>query len=658
VPAWNGSTPNSVTPEKFKMRYNARFTSINDYIVSGTTQEYPDIHDFPRISTGYDNSSPVGVITPTQIGQTFIKTSAPQAVYTATGLTSTNWLQTSISASNTYFNAETFSNGQILGDGTLRTLASLGYTNGSAATAWPRVAADVRFTINVSTMSIDWIAHQEAMLAMEQNGFNGFTAPGGRGYCFNQTCLLPRDQIPVPFFTRSQMFEFNFNGSSFVNLTGNNFIFFDKYPVDQTDANGLRLVYQYFFSNARFYGNNSFNSADCFIRLGGTSASRFENITGTEMGILIDCQFCLQVNFFNINVGNFGVYGITAREGLWPGAGVNSSQSNNVTCGKLHSNNQKNSIAPFYANGNRNISIYDSVFEGFSGATYHIFYDQAVSGIYASTVKNALRIVNTDFEAAGASRAGIRVNGAAVSLVIDQFNVQTSPAVMPVLVEVGGSPFVIANHVTIMNQPSYNPGYKFRNSGGQSIWTVDNVLLNDNADFESTLNWATDFGGIVPIYYNYNPVPNGVVTKMNYKTCGLVVNNNIVANTLQNITGLEFPVKSGRRYYFKFIILFETAVNTTGARFSINGPAASRLAYKSSYTSGVNTAVVNETLNSYDSPATAAAGSAGSNNLAIIEGMIAMIDSGNIIGRFASEVSGSAVTVIAGSAVYWQEVYQ
>lgn len=400
-----------------------------------------------------------------------------------------------ISVGGSYFNAELFSDGQILGDGTLRTLASLGYTNGDAAVTWTRVAADPRFTINVATMSIDWIAHQEAMLAMEQDGLNGFTAPGGRGYCFNQTCLLPRDQTAVNFWTRSFIFKFNFNGSRFANRTGTNFPFFEKMPADQTDANGLRLVYKYFFDSASFYGNDSNNINDCFIRIGGTSSSQFKNIEGVEAGIIIDAQFCLQVAFENINVGSFGLYGIALRNGTWSGATANNSQCNNASIYNYHSYNGtgKTPTASVFLEGCRLVSLNKVQFEGVNGSVHHLLYDW--NG--ATTVKEALRISDIDIESAGASVAGIKIIGNGVNVIIDGFNNQVSSGDMPVLVEAeaNGYPSYSPIHMMIRNAASdFHTGWKFRHTANVDFdikWYIEKVRLANNASVINASNWDT-----------------------------------------------------------------------------------------------------------------------------------------------------------------------
>lgn len=60
-------------------------------------------------------------------------------------------------------------------------------------------------------------------------------------------------------------------------------------------------------------------------------------------------------------------------------------------------------------------------------------------------------------------------------------------------------------------------------------------------------------------------------------------------------------------------------------------------------------------VQAYDSPAACNATSVVAQNLAIIEGIIKPSQNGTIIARFASEVSGSAITAKAGSVCYYQQ---
>lgn len=140
-----------------------------------------------------------------------------------------------------------------------------------------------------------------------------------------------------------------------------------------------------------------------------------------------------------------------------------------------------------------------------------------------------------------------------------------------------------------------------------------------------------------------------------------VVNNNAVANTIADVTGLSFAVVAGETYWFCFSIFYTAAATTTGSRWAVNGPAFSFLAVRSS-TPLVATAQSTDSTSdthaaAYDVPATANASSptatAAQAQLATIEGVIRPSANGTVIARFASEVAGSAITAKAGSHVQW-----
>lgn len=134
-----------------------------------------------------------------------------------------------------------------------------------------------------------------------------------------------------------------------------------------------------------------------------------------------------------------------------------------------------------------------------------------------------------------------------------------------------------------------------------------------------------------------------------------VTNNNAVANTIADVTGLSFSVLSGGTYWFRFVIDYTAAVNTTGSRWSISGPTTSRLVYRSNYTLTATTETLN-ILNAYDLPAASNATSIVAGNMAVIEGYATFTANGTLIARFASEVSNSAIVAKAGSSVKWVKV--
>ena len=136
-----------------------------------------------------------------------------------------------------------------------------------------------------------------------------------------------------------------------------------------------------------------------------------------------------------------------------------------------------------------------------------------------------------------------------------------------------------------------------------------------------------------------------------------VINNNAVANTIANVTGLSFPVTSGNTYVFEFTIAYTAAATTTGSRWSISGPATTILCYTSEYSLAATTTTRNANNITYDLPAGSSATSAGTTtgNQAVISGIIRPSANGDVIARFASEVASSAITAKAGSVCYYQQ---
>lgn len=135
-----------------------------------------------------------------------------------------------------------------------------------------------------------------------------------------------------------------------------------------------------------------------------------------------------------------------------------------------------------------------------------------------------------------------------------------------------------------------------------------------------------------------------------------VVNNNAAANSIQDVTGLSFPVVSGGKYWFEFFIDYTSAATTTGSRWTIDGPAFSRLAYSSNYSLNASSNTLNNAV-VYGIPAAPIGSSANiAGNVAYITGFVTPAVDGNIIARFASEIAGSAITAKAGSVCRWMQV--
>lgn len=133
-------------------------------------------------------------------------------------------------------------------------------------------------------------------------------------------------------------------------------------------------------------------------------------------------------------------------------------------------------------------------------------------------------------------------------------------------------------------------------------------------------------------------------------------NNNAVANTLQDVTGLGFSVTAGQTYWFRFVVDYTAAATTTGSRWTLNTPTTTRLSYRSQY----SLTATSDTFNSAVAAGVPAASNASSanttGNVAVVEGFITPSANGTVQLQFASGVSASAIVAKAGSVMQWSRV--
>jgi len=138
-----------------------------------------------------------------------------------------------------------------------------------------------------------------------------------------------------------------------------------------------------------------------------------------------------------------------------------------------------------------------------------------------------------------------------------------------------------------------------------------------------------------------------------------VINNNGVANTIADVTGLSASLTANKMYWFKFVIYYTSAATTTGSRWAVNTSAgtAANLSMVSEYSLTTTTTTRNALIQAFDSPSAANATSATTtNNMAILEGYFIPTANCTFIARFASEVLSSAITAKAGSVLFYQQL--
>lgn len=120
--------------------------------------------------------------------------------------------------------------------------------------------------------------------------------------------------------------------------------------------------------------------------------------------------------------------------------------------------------------------------------------------------------------------------------------------------------------------------------------------------------------------------------------------------TPTDITGLSFSLTSGRRYYFKFMVTFQTDTTTTGAAFMFSAPAMTHANFYSMVQQAANGtakfyAQQSTTLTTQAPSASVIA--TGTDYIAFVEGFCQPSAGGTLQLRVRSEINASVVTVAA-----------
>lgn len=164
-----------------------------------------------------------------------------------------------------------------------------------------------------------------------------------------------------------------------------------------------------------------------------------------------------------------------------------------------------------------------------------------------------------------------------------------------------------------------------------------------------------NLGAIKKTFFQNSGIP--VVNSINtILLTGDVTNNNVTANTLQDVTGLSFPVITGQTYWFKATIDYTAAATTTGSRWTINGPSFTRLSYMSVYSLTATTITTNNAATYQQPTACNASSGTTTGNTCEIEGFITPSANGNVQVQFASEITASAIVAKAGSYLQYMRL--
>lgn len=421
-----------------------------------------------------------------------------------------------ISVTGGLFTPFLFADGKDIGIGTMRTLASLGYTGGTAAAAFPKTAADPRFTINVNTTTIDTIVLQEWFLASEQACESFLFCPGGRGFYTNQTIYLPRNQSnwsgSGSAGNRSlDRYIIDFSGSGVINGTALNYVVLDRFPANQTDALSNYLNTRFTLRNLFVSGNTSdlTNTSNIALRLGPTTKSRYESIYAANAAVPMAMYFNICCELDNCEFINWGTYGLllsTGTDGLaygggWSGGATSNCQTNQTTIiNSRWVTIGSTAAAAIHQFGGYNTRILDPVIEGLASPTTTTLIHYKAAG---DQVEQLMDIDGLSVEALTCTRAGIRIESEKGFTKIARCAAYLSgPGNMPVWIE-GDSRTGTSGQPTIILENQYG-GLQFRSvnpSGTSSFqyrWIIKNAFPADYSNIFAPANWASDFSGQVP----------------------------------------------------------------------------------------------------------------------------------------------------------------
>lgn len=233
-------------------------------------------------------------------------------------------------------------------------------------------------------------------------------------------------------------------------------------------------------------------------------------------------------------------------------------------------------------------------------------------------------------------------------------------------VDLVGSPVIssqrIIDYISVYNNDTTQKTVTIEYFDGVNLF----ILFNSNIGIGEKIEYVEGSGwkvltsiGSVKMSINQGtsaPNPTGLLSVILPSD---VVNNNAIANSISDVTGLNVSLTGGKVYYFKFVIWYTAQATTTGSRWAVNANVgtATNLTFISEYSLTGTTSTRNASVIGFDLPATANATSASlTSNLSMMEGYFIPTEDCIFTARFSSEVANSAITAKAGSVLYYQQL--
>lgn len=381
-----------------------------------------------------------------------------------------------------------------VGTGVSRTLTSLGYTTGSAATQFPLTASEWG-TIDVTTVNYDTAVAQEALLTLGLGANKIRKVVAGEG-----DFILSGHEVILPAFKGTgtsgypNQFIFDGEGAMFF-CTGAQSYGFTSDITDQTEADDKAIFNTWAISNMKIV-QGSGGGVSTGMRLG---ACRSLNMTNVEFegfnGYGFVGGFLLNSLFTNVNTNFCGSAGVYIDRGWWSGSGYSTAGNQPMFINCRFRTTSTTQIGAHII-GCDSVEFYRTTLEGSDGA-YGIYIDNS-----PTTVAKNVLISGVHAEIGDGNKYTNAIIGMKGS---DPFTCEVrrvfwqSSATNVILLQSESTNGT--NHI-VMRDCLTNQTWKIEqiNTGsGQSSWDMKNVTLQGNpttaADVRDTVGfpniWAT-----------------------------------------------------------------------------------------------------------------------------------------------------------------------
>lgn len=381
----------------------------------------------------------------------------------------------------------------LVGTGTPRTLTSLGYDAGEAATQWPLTASEWG-SIDVATVDYDTACIQEAILTIASAGNNIWKVVAGSG-----KFVLTGHEIILPSFKGTGTTGYptqlilDGEGCPFFCRGSQTYGFTSDIP-DQTDADAKSIFNTWSISNMKIL-QGSGGTVSVGMRLGACRSLDMRNIEfeGFDTYGFVG-GFLLNALFTNVNTNFCGTAGVYIDRGWWSGAGYSTAGNQPMFINCRFRTTADTQIGAHIV-GCDSVEFYRTTLEGSDGE-YGIYIDNS-----PTTVSKNVLISGVHGEIGGGiiyDKAIIGFKGAdPFTCKVERVFWQSSTGNVVLLESESTS---ATNHI-VMRDCLTNQTWKLKqiNNSGVSSWDMKNVTLQgnpqDEADVIDTVGfpniWAT-----------------------------------------------------------------------------------------------------------------------------------------------------------------------